>query len=185
MTTNGMDETKQYAVCYATTDGTVNDVTWADSGVRLMLTTLNTITYNNIQLPTGQMMRVHTSGQSTVGGTNYQLPTYNHVHMHRLAIPPVTTGNTQFIYDGSIANAQHLAIVSIATDTTGNYGDPCASAPLVYGASASSTGKTTATVKTFDVSNAALRNLVGTEFTFCYVEGGANHQTNAAYSGMG
>jgi len=74
--TTALDTTANYAVCYAEgTDATVasNASAWQDSGIRVTISALTRITYNNAQpgtVATGQYKRVMTSNNRLLGATD-------------------------------------------------------------------------------------------------------------------
>ena len=46
--TLGMDTTLTFAMCYAETDGTSTDTTWADSGIRLTVSKVTSVEYGEV-----------------------------------------------------------------------------------------------------------------------------------------
>jgi hypothetical protein len=198
MVTNGLSTDVQFAVCYAEGAGNAAD-TWVDSGIRVKMTKIHTIRYNNVQTPAGpynsstsQFLRDHTSSRSYLGGTGYQ-QINNHEYIHKLPHTwTPTSAALELAYYGTLGNNQHVSLVAVSN----NYGDPCATAAIPAAASSTSTGPFRGGQfgynKVFRVTEARMSALAGPdasgndpEYTFCYYEGTTVSNADPAYSGLG
>ena len=106
--TLGMSTTLTFAVCYAETNGTAADNTWADSGIRLTVSKVTSVEYGEAH----SSLPVRTWRSTNIMAATNRLP---------------QVAGAQITYVGDLGNAEWLSIV----DASQNSNNPC-----VAGASA-------------------------------------------------
>jgi hypothetical protein len=174
-----LDVTKVYAVCYAITSGTQQDVTWADSYVRVTISAIQSITSlgvtHSVSKYDGQIASRATTVQNEAGGNagvNQDTSTVNRVS----GVDTPHSNKLDLTYSGSLEESSQVALV----DETTNAMFPCATLYVMGSQTASSgptaapgtafTGAATATVKTVLMTTQSLE-YSGKIYAACFKKG--------------
>jgi len=140
---NLLDATKTFSVCYAETDGTGSDATWAYSGILLRISKIEQLTVY------GRNFKTSGTIPSSAGVAN--------------------TGALKMHYEGTVLEERWVSLVA----ATLNANEPCASGSVAAAPADESHSGSRAAVagtKTFSLNTASLSKSLA--FAVCYTESG-------------